>query len=377
LPIDRGSALDSGALFIETPFGQSVDAYTDTGAPAIPYRFQGRILQSAEGSTDLYDFGARSYDPSLGTFTSFDTVSGSAQNPLTLNRYLYALGNPASFIDPSGHCSYNANTHKNEGSDCGILPDGKDASQYSDVNKGAVSQKTEHNAVHVGVATVYHTTTVKTCITDTMCFTTQRVTSETVTFWVPEGNSDFATAKQIDEMQARDKETGGHEYQDYVEANGLYAIYAIQQAGKDDPRWKYGKGVFQTADAYVQFHWGADDQTAGASLGPLTITETTGLGKDNYYAGTWAEDEPQKIRSVGNQLDFLWNMGQVGVSGGGAVATCPSILACPASLFGLAGSVRGLIEYLDRGPDMDNPNWIPPCEAYDARCPARWNTSLP
>jgi len=111
-------------------FGQSVDAYAGGGAPSIPYRFQGRILQSAEGSTDLYDFGARSYDPSLGTFTSFDTVSGSAQNPLTLNRYLYALANPASFIDPDGHCAYNANTHRMEGSDCSAAE-----SAYTDVSE--------------------------------------------------------------------------------------------------------------------------------------------------------------------------------------------------------------------------------------------------
>jgi RHS repeat-associated protein len=68
-----------------------------------PWRFQGRILESADGSTDLYDFQARSYDPSLGAFTSFDSVTGSAQNPVTLNRYLYANANPATLVDPDGH----------------------------------------------------------------------------------------------------------------------------------------------------------------------------------------------------------------------------------------------------------------------------------
>ena len=59
--------------------------------------------ESAEGSADLYDFSARSYDPGLGAFTSFDSVTGSAQNPLTLNRYLYANANPATLVDPDGH----------------------------------------------------------------------------------------------------------------------------------------------------------------------------------------------------------------------------------------------------------------------------------
>ncbi len=81
--------------------------YSSTGAIAVPWRFQGRVLESGSG-TDLYEFGARSYDPSLGAFTSFDSVAGSAQNPLTLNRYLYAAANPATLVDPDGHksCSY-------------------------------------------------------------------------------------------------------------------------------------------------------------------------------------------------------------------------------------------------------------------------------
>ena len=68
-----------------------------------PWRFQGRILESSANSTDLYDFQARSYDPSLGEFTSFDSVGGSAQNPLTLNRFLYADADPATLVDPDGH----------------------------------------------------------------------------------------------------------------------------------------------------------------------------------------------------------------------------------------------------------------------------------
>jgi RHS repeat-associated protein len=89
-------------------YGQTCDLYTvKHHAITSPWRFQGRILESASGSTDLYDFTARSYDPSLGAFTSFDSVTGSAQNPLTLNRYLYAAANPATLVDPDGHMSRN------------------------------------------------------------------------------------------------------------------------------------------------------------------------------------------------------------------------------------------------------------------------------
>jgi RHS repeat-associated protein len=73
-----------------------------------PWRYQGRMLVSGDsnssGPADLYDAGARYYSPGLGTFTQFDSVSGSAQNPVSMNRYLYAAANPATLVDPSGHC---------------------------------------------------------------------------------------------------------------------------------------------------------------------------------------------------------------------------------------------------------------------------------
>jgi RHS repeat-associated protein len=88
-------------------YGETCDTYAPaSGAVDSPWRYQGRIRESADGSPDLYDFSARSYSPGLGAFTSLDSVIGSAQNPLTLNRFLYAGANPATMIDPSGHCSF-------------------------------------------------------------------------------------------------------------------------------------------------------------------------------------------------------------------------------------------------------------------------------
>jgi hypothetical protein len=46
---------------------------------------------------------ARFYAPSLGVFTQADTVAGTAQDPLSLNRYLYTAANPATLVDPDGH----------------------------------------------------------------------------------------------------------------------------------------------------------------------------------------------------------------------------------------------------------------------------------
>jgi hypothetical protein len=37
-----------------------------TSSLPTPWRYQGRMLESAAGTPDLYDFSARSYNPSLG-----------------------------------------------------------------------------------------------------------------------------------------------------------------------------------------------------------------------------------------------------------------------------------------------------------------------
>jgi RHS repeat-associated protein len=76
---------------------------TLAGSVPTPWRYQGRLLESTSGGRDLYDLTARSYAPDLGAFTSLDSVAGSAQNPVSLDRYLYAAANPETLVDPTGH----------------------------------------------------------------------------------------------------------------------------------------------------------------------------------------------------------------------------------------------------------------------------------
>jgi RHS repeat-associated protein len=78
-------------------------AASTTSALPTPWRYQGELLVNPAGASDLYADGARFYAPGLGVFTQLDTAQGSALNPLSLNRFLYAAANPETMIDPSGH----------------------------------------------------------------------------------------------------------------------------------------------------------------------------------------------------------------------------------------------------------------------------------
>ena len=87
-------------------YGQTVAVWPTSGSPATAsWKYQGR-LDLSPSSIPLYDAGARDYAPGLGIFTGLDTVAGSAQDPLSMNRFLYAEANPATLVDPSGHCPF-------------------------------------------------------------------------------------------------------------------------------------------------------------------------------------------------------------------------------------------------------------------------------
>lgn len=68
-----------------------------------PWRFASGYR---EAETNLYKFGTLYYDQTLGRFTQMDLEFGEPSVPASLNRYLYAEGNPVNFVDPQGtQCS--------------------------------------------------------------------------------------------------------------------------------------------------------------------------------------------------------------------------------------------------------------------------------
>jgi RHS repeat-associated protein len=98
---DSADALSSALRY--DGYGQTQSSWTASGPQPTPWRYQGRLELSPDAANPLYENGARSYSPGLGVFTQLDSYTGSAQNPLSMNRYLYAEANPATLIDPSGH----------------------------------------------------------------------------------------------------------------------------------------------------------------------------------------------------------------------------------------------------------------------------------
>jgi RHS repeat-associated protein len=62
--------------------------------------FTGMALYDKIG---LYHMGARWYGSSLNQLVQPDTIIPDPVNPQSFNRYLYSLGNPLRYLDPSGH----------------------------------------------------------------------------------------------------------------------------------------------------------------------------------------------------------------------------------------------------------------------------------
>jgi RHS repeat-associated protein len=96
---DTAATLKGTAAY--DPFGQVLST---TGEMAtIPsqgsFRFQGDLTDLTTGQVEM---GARYYEPVLGRFSSRDRLFGEPASPLSLNQYVYGMGNPVTFSDPSG-----------------------------------------------------------------------------------------------------------------------------------------------------------------------------------------------------------------------------------------------------------------------------------
>ena len=63
-----------------------------------PYKYNGKELDTTKG-LNLYDYGARMYDPTLGRFTTMDPM---AEKYYSVSPYAYCGNNLVNYIDPTG-----------------------------------------------------------------------------------------------------------------------------------------------------------------------------------------------------------------------------------------------------------------------------------
>ena len=79
------------------PFGGLISSTTTNEFQ--PYKYNGKELDRKAG-LNLYDYGARFYDPAIGRFSTVDPMS---ENAISASPYLYCVNNPINYIDPIGH----------------------------------------------------------------------------------------------------------------------------------------------------------------------------------------------------------------------------------------------------------------------------------
>ncbi|MFC4746394.1 RHS repeat-associated core domain-containing protein [Flavobacterium branchiicola] len=92
------------------PFGLKHKAYNDLTGTDNKYKYNGKELQDESiggNQLNLYDYGARNYDPALGRWMNIDPLAELSRK---FSPYAYALDNPVFFSDPDGMSDYNFQT---------------------------------------------------------------------------------------------------------------------------------------------------------------------------------------------------------------------------------------------------------------------------
>ena len=89
----------SGVVTDEYEYDAYGNSFTKQGTTPNNYLYRGEQFDSDLG---LYYLRARYYNAGTGRFMSRDPEDGKAKIPATLHKYLYAAGNPANRVDPTG-----------------------------------------------------------------------------------------------------------------------------------------------------------------------------------------------------------------------------------------------------------------------------------
>lgn len=85
------------------PYGEISRVYSTTFSASFGY-----AGANQDGVSGLLDFGARSYDPSLGRFISIDPIVSDPLDLNAVNPYGYGLGNPISYVDVGGLSAFSS-----------------------------------------------------------------------------------------------------------------------------------------------------------------------------------------------------------------------------------------------------------------------------
>jgi RHS repeat-associated protein len=88
----------SGAMVARNRYYPQGGVRTQWGTMPTDKLFTGQQRESA----DVYDYGARMYNTSLGRMPQADPLVPDAFNPQSYNAYSYVVNNPANYTDPTG-----------------------------------------------------------------------------------------------------------------------------------------------------------------------------------------------------------------------------------------------------------------------------------
>ena len=117
LSLDRFDG--STGYYLYDPKGSVTGITNGEGQICLSYRYSafGEITYGAPQYENIYAYNGESYNPNVGSlylraryynvaagaFFTEDSYLGNIREPLTLNRYVYCVGNPVNYVDPSGH----------------------------------------------------------------------------------------------------------------------------------------------------------------------------------------------------------------------------------------------------------------------------------